>query len=62
MLTPSYVIVNAQTTDSVAQTVVEGKVSKYTGLSASHLFVSIVIEALGPMNEAGRSFSSEFGL
>ena len=60
-LTPSYVTVNAQTTDGVAQTAVEGN-SKYTGLPASHLFVPIAIEALGPINEAGHSFLSEFEL
>ena len=37
----------------------ERKVSKYAGLSASHLFVPIAIETLGPINEAGHSFLSE---
>ena len=37
------------------------KVSKYAGLSVSHLFVPIAIETLGPINEAGHSFLSELG-
>ena len=61
-MTLSYVTVNTQTTDSVAQAAVEEKVSQYTGLPASHLFVPIAIEALGPINEAGHSFLSELGL
>ena len=55
-LTPSYIAVSTQNTGSAAQTVAERKVSKYTGLQASHLFVPIVIEALSPINEAGYSF------
>ena len=39
----------------------EGKVSKYAGLQASHLFVSIAIETLGPINEAEHSFLFELG-
>ena len=37
------------------------KVPKYGGLSASHLFVPIDIETLGPINEAGHAFLSELG-
>ena len=58
----SDVTVNTQTTDSVAQAAVEGKVSKYIGLPASHLFVPIAFDVLGPINEAGHSFLSELGL
>ena len=58
-LAPSYVAVSAQVTGSAAQAAAERKVSKYAGLSASHLFVSIAIETLGPINEAGHSFLSE---
>ena len=57
----SYVAVSAQVTDSAAQAAAVKKVSKYAGLSASHLFVSIAIETLGPINEAGHSFLSEMG-
>ena len=39
----------------------ERKVSKYAGLPASHLFVPIAIETLGPINEAGHSFLCELG-
>ena len=59
--TPSYVAVSAQVTGSAAQASVERNVSKYAGLSASHLFVPIAIEILGPINEAGHSFLSELG-
>ena len=60
-MAPSYVAVSAQVTDSAAQAAAERKVSKYTGLPASHLVVSIAIETLGPINEAGHSFLSELG-
>ena len=49
-------------TGSAAQTVAEMKVSKYTGLLASRLFVPIAIESLSPINEAGHSFLAELGL
>ena len=61
ILAPSYVVGSAQITSSVAQTAAERKVSKYVGLSASHIFISIAIETLGPMNEAGDSFLFELG-
>ena len=60
-LAPSYVAICAQVTGSAAQAAAERKVSKYAGLSASHLFVPIAIETLGPINEAGHSFLSELG-
>ena len=61
VVAPSYVAVSAQVTGSAAQAAAERKVSKYAGLSASHLFVPIAIETLGPINEAGHSFLSELG-
>ena len=61
-LTPSYIAVSIPITGIAAQTVAERKVWKYTGLLASHLFVSISIESLSPINEAGHSILSEFGL
>ena len=60
-LAPSYVAISAQVTSSAAQAAAERKVSKYAGLPASHLFVPIVIETLGPINEAEHSFLSEPG-
>ena len=60
-LAPSYIVISAQVTDSAAQAAAERKVSKYAGLLASHLFVPIVIETLGSINEAGHSFLSELG-
>ena len=60
-LAPSYVAVSAQVTGSAAQAADERKVSKYDGLSASHPFVPIAVETLGPINEAGHSFLSELG-
>ena len=60
-LAPSYVAVSAQVTGNAAQAAAERKVSKYSGLPASHLFVSIAIETFGPINEAGHSFLSELG-
>ena len=60
-LAASYVTVSAQVTSSAMQVAAERKVSKYAGLSASHLFVPIAIETLGPINEAGHSFLSELG-
>ena len=50
-LAPSYVAVSAQVTGSAAQAAGERKVSKYAGLSASHLFVPIAIETFGPIND-----------
>ena len=61
-LTPSYIAISTQITGSAAQTVAERKVSKYTGLLASHIFIPIAIESLCPINEAGQSFLSELGL
>ena len=61
-LTSSYIAVSTQITGSAAQPVADRKDSKYTGLPASHLFVPIAIEALGPINEVGHSFLSELGL
>ena len=60
-MTPFYVAVSAQVTGSAAQAAAEKKVSKYAGLSASHLFVPIGIETLSPINDAGHSFLSELG-
>ena len=60
-LAPSYVAVRAQVTGSAAQAAAERKVLKYAGLPASHLFVPMAIETLGPINEAGHSFLSELG-
>ena len=60
-LAPSYVDVSAQVTASAAQAAAERNVSKYAGLPASHLFVPIAIETLGPINKAGHSFLSELG-
>ena len=59
-LTPSYIAVSTQIIGSAAQTIDERKVSKYTGLLASHLFVPISIESLSPINEAGHSFLSNW--
>ena len=59
MLAPSYVAVSAQIIGSAAQAAAERKVSKYDGLSASHIFVATAFETLSPMNEAGHSFLSE---
>ena len=60
-LASSYVAVSAQITGSAAQAAAERIVSKYADLSASHLFVPIATETLGPINEAGHSFLSELG-
>ena len=60
-LASSYVDVSAQVTGSVEQAAAERKVSKYAGLSASHLFVPIAIETLGLINEAGHCFLFELG-
>ena len=60
-LAPFYVAVSAQVTGSAAQAAAERKVSKHAGLSASHLFVPIAIETLGPINEAGHCFLPELG-
>ena len=51
-LAPSYVAVSAKVKCSAAQAAADRKVSKYAGLPASHLFVPIAIETLGPINEA----------
>ena len=59
-LAPSYVAVAPRS--QAAQAAAERKVSKYAGLPASHLFVPIAIETLGPINEAGNSFLSELGM
>ena len=61
-LTSSYIVVITQITGGAEQTVAERKVSKYTGLLASHIFVAIAIESLSPINEADHSFLSELGL
>ena len=58
-LAPSYVAVTDQVTRSAAQAAAERKVSKYAGLSASHLFVPIAIETFDLINEAGHSFLFE---
>ena len=58
-LAPFYVAASAQVTGSAAQAAAERIVSKYAGLPASHLFVPIAIETLGPINEAGHSLLSE---
>ena len=60
-LAPFYVAISAQVTGSAVQAAADRKVSKYASLSASHLFVPIVIETLGPINKAGHSFLSELG-
>ena len=57
----SYVAVSAQVAGRAAQAAAKRKVSKYASLPASHLFVPIPIETLGPINEAGHSFLSELG-
>ena len=60
-LAPSYVAVSDQVTGSAAQAAAERNVLKHAGVPASHLFVPIAIETLGPNNEAGHSFLSELG-
>ena len=60
-LAPSYVAGSAQVTGSAAQAAAERKISTYAGLPASHLFVPIAIETLGPINDAGHSFLSKLG-
>ena len=59
MLVPSYVVVSTPVTGSAVQTDAKRKVSKYAGLSATHLIVPIAIETFGPENEAEHSFLSE---
>lgn len=58
-MSPSYVAVSAQVGGTAAKAATERRVSKYAGLSASHIFIPIAMDILGPMNEAKHFFLSE---
>src|SRR6218665_3244862 len=57
----SYIPLTSATAGSAAELAASGKVTKYADLPATHNFVPIAIESLGPINTAGFEFIKELG-
>ena len=49
------------TPGSAAELAASGKIAKYAELPATHNFVPIALETLGPINLSGREFLLELG-
>jgi len=56
-----YVPATSQTPGAAAETAADRKTSKYAILSQSYLFVPIVVETMGAINEAGMNFLGDLG-
>lgn len=60
-LAPSYVSLSANSAGNAAERAAVNKTAKYTGLAATHEFVPIAIETLGPVNASGSALLSCIG-
>src|SRR6218665_752815 len=57
----SYIPLTSATAGSAAELAASRKVTKYADFPATHNFVPIAIESLGPVNTAGLEFTKELG-
>ena len=57
----SYINLTASTTGGAAEHAAERKMAKYSTLPATHEFVPVAIESLGPINRTGLEFLQELG-
>ena len=57
----SYIQMTSTTPGSAAELAASRKITKYADLPATHNFVPIALESLGPINRSGREFISELG-
>ena len=57
----SYIHLTASTTGGAAEQAAERKLAKYSTLPATHEFVPVAIESLGPINRTGLEFLQELG-
>ena len=60
-LARSYLSETSLTAAAAAGSVARKKVTKYSGISRTHLFVPIAVEYLGPINSAGVDFLCTVG-
>ena len=60
-LAMSYLSPSSRDVGSAAKAAAMRKTAKYSVLSSSHIFIPVVIETLGPTNEAGDSFLAQVG-
>ena len=60
-LAPSYVSLSATSACNAAERAASNKVAKYVGLAATHEFVPIAIETMGPINASGQAFLNSIG-
>ena len=57
----SYIHLSSSVPGGAAEHAADRKCNKYATLPASHEFVPIAVETLGPINRAGREFLVELG-
>ena len=57
----SYIHLSAATTGGAAEQAAERKITKYSSLPATHDFIPVAIESLGPINSTGLEFLQELG-
>ena len=60
-LAPSYVSLSASSACNAAERAASNKMSKYTSLTSTHVFVPIAIETLGPINSSALALLSALG-
>ena len=60
-LAPSYVTLSATSACNAAERAASNKVAKYACLAATHEFVPVAIETLGPINASGRALLTTIG-
>ena len=60
-LAPWYVTLSATSASNAAERAASNKVAKYVCLAATHEFIPIAIETMGPINASGLSFLTTLG-
>ena len=60
-LAPSYASLSSISAGKAAERAAEKKVSKYSSIIQTHVFVPLAIETLGPVNSSALSFLSQLG-
>ena len=61
MLAASYVAQSAVQAGKAAEIAAERKSANYSGLSSSHIFIPVAVEALGPLVDDAHRFITEIG-
>jgi len=60
-LAQSYLAETSLSAGAAAESAARKKVSKYTDISRSHIFVPVAVESLGPINSSGVDFLTTLG-